>query len=111
MTARERSADLSKLRAWRVRREYDTSIGASVRDAAARVEQQRRAGRGAGESWEQLVPARVRERCHVVLVQRGVLTVKVSDAAARFEVDRWLRAGGELELVKRAGIRKVRVVL
>jgi hypothetical protein len=110
MPPRERPTDLKQLRRWRIRREYDISIGASVRDAAARVDEQRKAGRGAGESWEQLVPERVRGRCHVVLVHRGVMTVKVRDAAARFEIDRWLRSGGELELVKRAGIKKVKIV-
>jgi len=39
------------------------------------------------------------------------MTVKVRDAAARFEVDRWLRSGGESALAQRAGIRKVKVVL
>ncbi len=107
----ERHADLHRLREWRVGKDRDLTIGLSLRDAAAKVEEQRRAGRGAGESWEALVPARVRERCHVVLVLRGVMTVKVKDASARFEVDRWLRSGGETELVKRAGIRKVKVVV
>ena len=106
----ERQPDLRQLRHWRVWRERDISIGDSIRQAAARVDEQRRAGRGAGASWEELVPARVRERCHVVLVLRGVMTVKVRDAAARFEVDRWLRSGGELELIRRAGIKKVKIV-
>ena len=103
--------DLLRVRHWRVRRDRDTSIGASIRDAAAKVDEQRRAGRGTGESWVPLVPARVRARCHVVLVLGGVMTLKVHDAAACGEVDRWLRSGGELELVKRAGIKRVKVVL
>ncbi len=108
---KERHAQLRQLRQWRAARERDVSIGASIREATARVDEQRRAAGGAGESWEALVPARVRERCRVVLVLRGVMTVQVRDAAARFEVDRWLRSGGELELVKRAGIKRVKVVL
>ena len=107
----QRQVELSRLREWRVWPGRDVTIAASVRDAAAKVDQQRRAAGGAGESWEALVPARVRERCQVVLVLKGVMTVRVRDAAARFEVDRWLRGGGESELVKRAGVRKVKVVL
>src|SRR5207237_491818 len=104
MPSRERQAALSHLRAWRVHPGRDVTIGASIKDAAARVDQLRKAASGAGASWEALVPARIRERCHVVLVLRGLMTVRVRDAAGRFEVDRWLRSGGEAELAKRAGI-------
>jgi hypothetical protein len=107
---KDRPAQLKHLRQWRTRPDRDISITAALRDTAAKAEDLRRKSKGAGESWESLVPARVRGRCHVVLVRAGVMTVKARDAAARFEIDRWLRGGGEQELLKRAGIKRVKVV-
>ena len=101
--------ELKQLRNWRVWQDRDTTIAASLREATARIDEQRRASAGAGESWEALVPPRLRQRC-TILLHRGSLTVRARDAAARFEIDRWLRAGGEAALTRRAGIRKVKIV-
>jgi hypothetical protein len=107
---KERHAQLKHLRQWRTRPDRDISIAGTLRDAAANAESLRRKSKGAGESWDNLVPPRIRQRCQVLLVRAGVMTVKVRDAAARFEIDRWLRGGGEQELLRRAGIKRVKVV-
>jgi hypothetical protein len=111
MPRREPRTDLTKLRNWRVRPDRDASIVGAVRDAAAAVDRQHRASRGGGEAWDSIVPPRIRQRCGDVQIHRGVLTVKVRDAATRFEIDRWLRSGGEAELSRRAGIRRIKIVL
>lgn len=108
---RERLASLENLRRWRNRPDRDVSIVQPLNQAAAAVEKLRRAAKGSGEAWESLVPPRVRQRCQVIQVQRGVMTVRVKDAAARFEVDRWLRGGGEQSLLRLSGVKRVRLVL
>ena len=44
-------------------------------------------------------------------VARGVLQVRCQDASTRYELDRWLRAGGEHALVRAAGARVIKVKL
>jgi hypothetical protein len=60
-----------------------------------------------------VVPETLRGRTALVGVSRGVLTVKVEDAGTKFELDRFLRSGGEAALVGRVpvGLRRVRLVL
>lgn len=106
----ERYTPLAHLRAYRTRPDRDTSIAAAVRDEAARVEQQRRASAKSDNAWDQLAPDHLRPRARFTSLLRGTLTLKARDAAARFEIDRWLRAGGETALLRRAGARRVKVV-
>lgn len=52
------------------------------------------------------------ERASVQSFARGVLTIAASDSATRYEIDRWLRAGGLEVLRKRAPatLTKVKIV-
>lgn len=63
------------------------------------------------EAWEDLVPSALRKRCSAIRLQGGVLDVAASDAAARYEFDRWLRGGGRNALADAAGapLNRVRV--
>lgn len=65
----------------------------------------------AAEAWGEVCPRELAARTAIVAFSRGVLTIGVSDAAARFEIDRVLRAGAERELVRRmpTTLRKVRL--
>lgn len=49
------------------------------------------------------------ERATVQSFARGVLTIAASDSATRYEIDRWLRAGGLEVLRKRAPATLTRV--
>lgn len=64
-------------------------------------------------AWQELVPSPLADRTALVGVSRGVLTVRAGDASARFELDRWLRSGGELAVIRRCvtGLTRVRVVV
>ena len=104
-----RPANLQQLRKWRTRPDRDLSIAGPVREAAAQAQQRHDAGQGAGQAWDELVPPRLRRRCTVLQLQRGILTVRIPDAAARFELDRWLRSGGEAALARR-GVKRVKSV-
>lgn len=69
------------------------------------VKQRRNLGK-AGEAWAGVVPERLRAAATLGALRRGTLNVHVPDAAARFELDRWLRSGGEAALKKAAPMLK-----
>lgn len=65
-----------------------------------------------GIAWDEVAPPQLAARSGVEkLTPGGILTIRCDDAAARFEIDRWLRAGGDAELRKqsRAGIRRIKL--
>jgi hypothetical protein len=111
MARRERMPDLQRLRGWRNFRERDLSIGGALADLTKDLRRQHRAVGGIGEAWAALVPPEVRRGAELVKLSRGVLTVKVTDAAARFALDRWLRGGGEAALARAPGVVVKRVKL
>lgn len=102
---------LERLRAFRGRRERDTSITPLVDSFERELSRQERAIGGAGRAWESLVPPELASRSRVVSYQRGTLLVSVDDSATAFELDRALRAGleGRLRSALRAGSLRVRV--
>lgn len=63
----------------------------------------------AGSAFARLVPESIRERCTPLGVRAGVLSVRCDDASTGFELDRWLRSGGEIELIKAAPTMLTRV--
>ena len=65
------------------------------------------------EAWNEIVPEPLASSVRLDGVAAGVLNVRVTDSAARFELDRFLRAGGEAALLKRMplAIRRVKIGL
>lgn len=104
--------DLTRLRSLRNPREKETGIAGVVRGLERDVKRLQKAVGGVGVAWEVVAPDRVREKCELVGVSRGVVTVRVRDSSARFELDRWWRSGGERELAAAAktSIRKLKIV-
>jgi hypothetical protein len=104
---------LDRLRESRVRPDRAVALGALVREASDEFRRAARRAGGAGAAWAEACPAALAARTAVDGVSRGVLTIHADDAPTRFEVDRWLRAGGEREVVRRcpATVRKIRVVI
>lgn len=82
--------------------------------AEARTEIRRLAREApAGErAWAEAAPEALRERVRRVSLARGVLRIEAADAAARWQIARWVRSGGEAALKRAAkvGVRRVRVV-
>lgn len=64
------------------------------------------------EAWEEIVPEGLRQRTSPVGIRRGVLTVRVGDSGADFQLSAWLRSGGMTALRKRvrAPIQRVKTV-
>lgn len=104
---------LMKLRELRVRRDDAARIdGPLAKMAAELVRVEKKLG-GAGAAWAAVCPAALATRATPASLSRGTLSVEVADAAARYEIDRWLRGGGERALVEASAtpIRRVRLVL
>lgn len=96
--------ELKRLRTLRAPRERDLTIAAAVKDAERDARKKARATGGIGAAWESAAPAALVSRALPVSLTRGVLTIRAADAAARFELDRWLRSGGEITLARAAGV-------
>jgi hypothetical protein len=111
MARREPLPDLQKLRGWRNPRERNLSLAPALADLTRDLRRQHKAVGGIGEAWAATVPAEFGRAAELVRLSRGVLTVKVTDAAARFALDRWLRSGGEAALARAPGVSVKRVKL
>jgi hypothetical protein len=105
-------ANLEQLRQSRSRPQRDDSIASAMGHLEKQLRQQARNVGGVGDAWVRLVPARLLEQTSVLGMSRGVLTVRAATASARFELDRWLKGGGEDALVKgsTAALSRVKVV-
>jgi hypothetical protein len=104
--------DLLRIRGWRNRADPEWSIGAAVGAAQAAVERAAKSGTVLEIAWREVLPPSLIGRAAAVSLARGILTVRTSDASAKWEVDRWLRCGGERELCRaaRVVIRRVKFV-
>jgi hypothetical protein len=103
---------LNRLRALRVARVKDAALAPEFERLRADLSRRRRGGGGAEAAWEVVVPDALREKAEVVGLSRGVLNVRVRHASARFELDRFLRSGGEAALIRAAmvAIKRVRIL-
>jgi hypothetical protein len=112
MSLRRANQELLRVRAWRNWGDPPWSIKAAVGEAHAAVERAAKSGSALEKAWREVLPASLLGRAASVSLTRGVLTVRASDASARWEVDRWLRGGGERELARaaRVVIRRVKFV-
>jgi hypothetical protein len=112
MSLRRANQELLRVRKFRNRRDPSWSIASAAADAAEEAQRVSRAGSAVERAWRAVAPEGLVGRAAPVSLVRGVLTIQVSDASARWEADRWLRAGGERELARtaKASIRKVKFV-
>lgn len=104
---------LELLRARRVWADRAAPVGPMVEAAGREFTRLAKRLGGVGGAWAAVCPAALALKTTVVGVSRGVATIHVADAATRFELDRWLRSGGERELIKRCPttLRKVKLVI
>jgi hypothetical protein len=100
----------SKVQEWRRVPDRATPLAGALGKEFGVIKRQHKTFGGVAGAWG-VVPPRLAEGAVFKSLTRGVLTVSVTDAALRFELDRWLRDGGREELNK-AGmkVRSVKVV-
>ncbi|MGD9689260.1 MAG: DciA family protein [Phycisphaerales bacterium] len=100
---------VARLRALRTPPERDLSVAGPIARAASELKRRATNLGALGPAFDELVPPALRARAHLEGLRRGVLTVRCADSAARYELDRWLRGGGEISLIRRSGARLTRV--
>lgn len=106
-------AGVERLRQARIRPDWDRSLAPEMDRAIREAVALRRATSGCAQAWSTVVPEPLLARTVLEGVARGILTVRVPDAATRFELDRFLRSGGQKRLLTecRTSITKVRLVV
>lgn len=87
---------VERLRKYRVTTGRDTSIAGEIERLTKDVKKRQGASGGMADAWREVGPKRGDEvvGAAISLSTGGVLVVRVPDAAARYEVDVWLRSGG-----------------
>ena len=104
-------AALARIRTNRIRPPRDLSLQRDMDAALADITRLRRNVSFIAGAWQETVPAALYPRTRLTSLIRGQLTVTVPDAATRFELDRFLRAGGfaALSRASNANLTKVRI--
>lgn len=107
------AARLAAARADRTRPRATPTLSRMFLVQVPEMRRMRRQLSGIAAAWAEVVPAEIAEQVRLEGVTAGVLNVRAADASVRFQLDRFLRAGGEAQLLKRlpAAIRRVRIGL
>ena len=106
-------AGVQRLREARVRPARDQSLAQDMDRALHQAAALRQSVGGCAAAWASVVPPELLSRTALEGVSRAVLTVRVPDASTRFELDRFLRAGGERAVVtaSRSTVGRIRLVV
>lgn len=106
-------AGIARLRSLRIRPERDLSLTREFGAAQVELRRIRRGNRGVAQAWSEVVPTELACRTELKGVASGALTVSVADSATRYDLDRFLRSGGEAAVLRAciAGIRRIKVVM
>lgn len=112
MNVRRLNHDLNRLRQFRNWGGPDLSVENTLRDLCQHLERQQRASGKIETAWATVIPADLQRRATVSSFARGLLTVRIADAATRYQIERFLRAGGQRDLERSAGsaIRRVKLI-
>lgn len=89
---------IERVRSLRARPGFDPAIAPAVEAEAAAARQAQRALGGFAEAWEAVIPAELALHTSIVSVRGGTASVHVDSAPVRYELDRFLRGGGEAAL-------------
>ena len=105
--------ELERLRAFKQAPTPRRELAPFLESAQKSLQKQRRASPQIQAAWDGVVPAELREIASPIGLARGVLRIKVRDAAAVYQLEKFLRGGGEVELVRRCGvaIRSVKLMV
>lgn len=107
-----RLARLDRLRPYRgLPAERDASIAPVIAEIARERKRMAKALGPAVGAWDALVPGPLARECTLVALKSGTLTVETASNAVAFELDRFLRGGGQRDLTEatEGAVRTVRV--
>jgi len=89
---------LARIAPYRKRRDRDPSIGKMVEETLRKAHRDEKRIGSFAEAWEALVPRELLGSCTIGTVRGSKVTVEVDSSPAKFELDRLLRNGLEVEL-------------
>jgi len=103
---------VEQLRAARVRPGRARDLSQDFAYLGARLTRNHRKLAAIRKAWLACCPPDLIASTAIVSMSRGVLTVGADDSAVRFELDRWLRTGGQNNLIAAGpALRKVKVIV
>ena len=107
------SKEIGALRKHRVRKAPDCGIASELQRLANQYERQSAGLGGLAEHWQALAPEDAQRVATLKAFARGVLTIAVPDASARFLLDRALRSGLRRDLIRasKSPLRDIKVVV
>jgi hypothetical protein len=103
--------DLARLRQFRNRPDPDCTLNTPLTAVCRQIERQHRSAGGVADAWAAVLPPHLARHAEVVSFARGTLVIRAADASTRFQIDRFLRTGGQNELARRAGVAIRRIKL
>ena len=93
-----RLARLARIAPYRRRREREPSITKIVEDTLKKARRDEKRIGSFAEAWEALVPEELLRACTIGSVRGSKITIEVDSSSAKFELDRLLRGGLQVEL-------------
>ncbi len=104
---------IERVRRQRVRPDRATTLTNDFQIMSRGLRRDRGRIAGVAEAYLTLCPPALAARTSLRGLNRGVLTIAADDSSARFDLDRWLRNGGERDIIttSRAGIARIKVVI
>jgi hypothetical protein len=102
---------LEHLRQWRTPTPRDLTPKDTLHPIIKDLKKSRDQMGNLGEAWAVHVPSDLLATSELISLMRGVLTVQVRDASSRFALDRWLRDGGQQDLISVANVPLRRIKL
>lgn len=104
---------IERLRINRVRPDRAAPASSELQKIARNLRRDRVRLAGVGGAFLEHCPPRLAARAGIASLNHGVLTITADDSPTRFELDRWLRNGGDRLIISnsRAAIARVKVVV
>jgi hypothetical protein len=102
---------LEHLRSWRSSKARDLTPRDTLHPIIKDLKKSRDQMGNLGEAWAVHAPSDLLPVSELISLSRGILTVQVRDASSRFALDRWLREGGQRDLITVANVPLKRIKL
>lgn len=102
---------LGKVRAGRIRPQWQAVVGGEIEQIRKELGKRVRANAQLVDAWREVAPGELRDHAWPAGLVRGTLRIETDGPGFRYRVEQWLRAGGRKALLERcsASVRRVKV--
>lgn len=109
MPSRSLVHHLQDLQSHRTHPDRAREITSDLAMLRSEIEKRNKSLGGVGDAWAQVVPKDLAHAAEFSGITRGVLSIRVRDAAKRHALDRFLRSGGLEQLIRACPVSLTRV--